>query len=231
MLLSDQGANFESNIVKELCEFIGIWKVRISPYHTQTNGKVEWGNQMLMCMTGKLSRDRKVDWPKHLSELVRAYNSMRLAITGHTYSTLCLGSNHAYLSTFTSLWWGTQRNVGMSNTTLLSYMNGCEMPWRKHKCSLHLRLRDRSNTLTGGIIPFNWRQVTWSWLKMTPTGGRGKWRTSGRRNCMKWNTKLLKESICTLWKTSRQDAHESSTETDFSHCFCRGDSPLYSCAS
>ena len=40
-LLSDQGANFESNIIKELCELMSIWKVRTSPYYTQINGKVE----------------------------------------------------------------------------------------------------------------------------------------------------------------------------------------------
>ena len=38
-LLSNPGANFESNIIRELCKLIGIWKVRTSPYHAQTNGR------------------------------------------------------------------------------------------------------------------------------------------------------------------------------------------------
>ena len=81
-LLSDQGANFESNIIRELCELMSIWKVRTSPYHAQTNGQVERAHQTLMCMIGKLSKDQKADWLNHLPELVHAYNSMRSAITG-----------------------------------------------------------------------------------------------------------------------------------------------------
>ena len=37
---------------------------------------------MLMCIIGKLSKDEKAHWPKHLPELVHAYDSMRLAIIG-----------------------------------------------------------------------------------------------------------------------------------------------------
>ena len=49
-LFSDWGANFESNIIRELCELMGIEKVRTSPYNIQTNGQMEWPHQMLMHM-------------------------------------------------------------------------------------------------------------------------------------------------------------------------------------
>ena len=91
-ILSDQGANFESNIIRELCELMGIPKVRTSPYHAQTNGQVEGAHQTLMHKIGKSSKDWKADWPKHLSKLVHAYNSTRLAITGYSPHYLMFGS-------------------------------------------------------------------------------------------------------------------------------------------
>ena len=39
---------------------------------------------MLMCMIGKLSKDKKVDCLRHLLELVHAYNTTRLAITRYS---------------------------------------------------------------------------------------------------------------------------------------------------
>ena len=68
-LLSDEGANFESNIIRELCELVGGQKVWTSPYHAQTNGQVEWAHQILMHMIGKLSKDWKADWLRHLPEI------------------------------------------------------------------------------------------------------------------------------------------------------------------
>ena len=60
-LLSDWGANVESDVIKELCELMGIQKVRTSPYHTQTKKQVEQAHQTLMYMIVKLSKDQKVD--------------------------------------------------------------------------------------------------------------------------------------------------------------------------
>ena len=46
---------------------------------------------MLMHMIGKLIKDPKEDWPKHLCELVYAYNSMRSVITRYSAHILMFG--------------------------------------------------------------------------------------------------------------------------------------------
>ena len=51
-------------------------------------------------MIGKLSKDQKADWPKHLLELVHAYNSMRLAITRYSLHYLMFGCQQALPNEF-----------------------------------------------------------------------------------------------------------------------------------
>ena len=46
---------------------------------------------MLMQMIGKLGKDWKTDWHKHLPELVHAHNSMTLAIIGYSSHYLMFG--------------------------------------------------------------------------------------------------------------------------------------------
>ena len=90
-LLSDQGPNFMSNIIWELCELMGIKKIRTLPYHAQTNGHMECTHQTIMQMIGKLGKDQKADWPNHSSEMVQAYNSTRSAVTGYSPHYLIFG--------------------------------------------------------------------------------------------------------------------------------------------
>ena len=76
-LHSDQGCNFESEVIKELCSIANIDKSRTTPYHPMGNGMPERFNQMLLNMLGTLEDDQKSDWKTYVSSLVHAYNSTR----------------------------------------------------------------------------------------------------------------------------------------------------------
>ena len=74
---SDQGANFESDIIKELCNIMGMTKTRTSEYHAMGNGCTESYNRTLLNMLGTLEQSKKADWKKYLPSLVYAYNCTR----------------------------------------------------------------------------------------------------------------------------------------------------------
>ena len=82
-LLSNRGMNFTSTLVKDLCAAFSIQKCRMTAYHTQCNGQMECFHQMLFHMIGKLASDKKAQWEQHLPELLQAYNSTQLVVTGY----------------------------------------------------------------------------------------------------------------------------------------------------
>ena len=90
-LLSDQGVNFTSALVEELCSAFGIQKCRTTAYHAQCNGQVERFHQTLFRMIGKLAADKKAQWEQHLPELLQAYNSTRSAVMGYSPHYLMFG--------------------------------------------------------------------------------------------------------------------------------------------
>ena len=58
-IISDQGCNFESELIANLCHVAGVQKLRTSPYHQQTNGQCEQFNGALLNMLGTLAPEQK----------------------------------------------------------------------------------------------------------------------------------------------------------------------------
>ena len=88
---SDQGRNFESNLIKELCSLAGVAKSRTTPYHPMGNGMVERFNQTLLKMLGTLEDHQKQDWKSYVAPLVHAYNATRHDSTGFSPYFLMFG--------------------------------------------------------------------------------------------------------------------------------------------
>ena len=73
-ILSDQGRNFESQLISELCKLTQVKKLRTTPYRPEGNGPCERFGRTLISMMGTLPDDFKSKWTQHISTLVYAYN-------------------------------------------------------------------------------------------------------------------------------------------------------------
>ncbi len=89
-LHSDQGPDFESRTIKELCEMAGVKKTRTTPYHPRGN-PVERFNRTLLSMLGTLEEKDKAHWRDFVNPLAHAYNCTRHEVTGFTPYELMFG--------------------------------------------------------------------------------------------------------------------------------------------
>lgn len=89
-LHSDQGPDFESRTIKELCDLAGIRKIQTTPHHPRGN-PVERFNRTLLSMLGTLENQKKSHWREYVKPLVHAYNCTRSEVTGFTPYELMFG--------------------------------------------------------------------------------------------------------------------------------------------
>ena len=73
MIHSDQGRNFESALFAEVCQLLDIQKTRTTPYHPQSNGKVERYNRTLEMQLSTFADYNQKDWDVHIPMLLMAY--------------------------------------------------------------------------------------------------------------------------------------------------------------
>ena len=81
--MSDQAAEFTGQVISELCDLLGVTKIRTLPYHPQTSGAVKRVHQTLRRMIAKMDPDKRAKWPSHLGPILIAYNATRSLITGY----------------------------------------------------------------------------------------------------------------------------------------------------
>ena len=81
-LLTDQGRNFESKLIKEVCNKLGVEKLRTSVYRPCCNGVTERFNRTLCEMLSHFAEEP--DWPALLPLLAAAYNTSTHSTTGFT---------------------------------------------------------------------------------------------------------------------------------------------------
>lgn len=90
-LHSDNGKNFTSKTIKELCKLAGIEKTRTTVYHPMGNGMCERFNSTLLGMLGCLTAEQKLNWKKYVPSVVHAYNATRHESTGYSPFYLMFG--------------------------------------------------------------------------------------------------------------------------------------------
>ncbi len=90
-LHSDKGANFESKVIRKLCQITGMKKTRTTPYHPMGNGIVERFNSTLLNMMGTLTDTQKRDWKSYVPSLTHAYNAAIHESTGYSPYFLMFG--------------------------------------------------------------------------------------------------------------------------------------------
>jgi transposase InsO family protein len=90
---TDQGRNFDSNLIKELTQLLGIRKTRATPLHPQSNGQVERQNRTILEYLSKYITDNQKDWDRWVSLYLLAYRSSIHTTTGVTPAEMYTGTD------------------------------------------------------------------------------------------------------------------------------------------
>ena len=89
--MSDQASEFTGQVISELCDLLGVTKIRTSPYHPHTNGAIERVHQTLRRMIAKMDPEKRAKWSSHLGPILIAYNATWSLITGYSPYFLMFG--------------------------------------------------------------------------------------------------------------------------------------------
>ncbi|CAG8591496.1 5231_t:CDS:1 [Paraglomus occultum] len=83
-LVTDQGAEFNNQLLKHIAKKTSMTHILTSPYHPQANGQVERMNQTLAGTIRKLIEDYGNTWEEYVATALFAYRTTRQSTTKYT---------------------------------------------------------------------------------------------------------------------------------------------------
>ncbi|KAK7498343.1 hypothetical protein BaRGS_00010297 [Batillaria attramentaria] len=90
-IVSDNGTQFVSDLMKEIYKLLSIKSVHTSPYHAQSNGMVERFNGVLKTMLRKVVQKHPSNWERYIPALLFAYRELPNESTGFSPFELLFG--------------------------------------------------------------------------------------------------------------------------------------------
>ena len=95
-LHSDQGQQFEAQMITEVCKLLNSHKTCTTPYHPRGDRLVERFNRTLLNMLATCTKDHPLDWEHHIRPVCMVYNSSVQSSIDYTPFYLMFG-RQAYL--------------------------------------------------------------------------------------------------------------------------------------
>ena len=173
-LHSDQGRQFESKLIAEVCRLLNIQKTRTTPYHSQSDGLVERFNRTLLDMLSTCTKDHPFDWEHHICKVCMAYNSSVQASTGYTPFYLMFGQQaHLPLDVMYETGRPTALNPGEYALVLQKQLRTAYDLVRKQLSQTHLRQQELYNHKVHGQ-PHKPGDLVWLHSSVARKGPRHK---------------------------------------------------------
>ncbi len=112
-ILSDQGTNFMSKVLQSFYEKLAIQRISTSPYHPESNGKLERFHSTLKAVLRK-SIEQRIDWPNVLELALFFLRNLPHSRSGFTpYELTFLKPTPHVLATLKSNWLSTEDSTDL----------------------------------------------------------------------------------------------------------------------
>ena len=90
-ILSDNGMEFKTSLMKQVLQQLGIDRIFSVPYHPQSNGKLEVFHKYLKPTLKKLCEKDAANWDKYLNQVLASYRATLNLATAETPFSLVYG--------------------------------------------------------------------------------------------------------------------------------------------